>query len=113
MIEFKSQPERDTALKMIRDGEFKLRDGDGKPCENVKIDRARLQSQKTRNAALHKAHELVKAECFRTGNKSSVKKSTTMPTRQILVGTTPVFIQEKDVLRGYFKGSFSHLIFPW
>ena len=112
VMEFFSRDVRDIVLKKIGDKKApKITDG-ATTIELKAIERARTRVQKARNWAMRKAHEMITTELAKVSGAKDLQFDWTMPKRKVLFNGEPVFVQDRDRLRGDFVGRFSSLVLP-
>ena len=112
VMEFFSRDVRDIVLKKIGDKKApKITDG-ATTIELKAIERARTRVQKARNWAMRKAHEMITTELVKVSGAKDLQFDWTMPKRKVLFNGEPVFVQDRERLRGDFVGRFSSLVLP-
>ncbi len=109
VMEFFSRDSRDQALEAAKNK--KVLDAKGQALD-LKIERARTRSQRSRNWALRKAEELAKVHAQQRGISGTAWIDWTMPVRKVFVGDELAFSQQRGELRGSFVDKFSSLVLP-
>ena len=61
---------------------------------------------------MRKAHEMITTELAKVSGAKDLQFDWTMPKRKVLFNGEPVFVQDRERLRGDFVGRFSSLVLP-
>lgn len=105
-MEFESTQKRDAAFEKFKNGLVMKSNG-----TSLKVDKAKLQRQRTRNGLMYKAEELVKTHAKAAGKSVSIEWGKSKTQRAVMVGDVIAFVQEPSDVCGKFVGEFSDLKF--